>query len=329
MYASEPLWQEFYRRLSEQARRLIDPTTGRVKEQYVRSVECPFCSSERFAVRVVRDGFQYVTCSECSFVYLNPQLTQQAIEEVYNEEEVRRFFFQELLLPHVERDQQVEFEERIQILKQLVTSTSPRLLDVGCAAGNFLHIAQRSGFQGEGLELNELYVDYVRRHRPLIIHRKLLEEMHYPEATFDIVTLWDVLEHLPQPVQTLRSVASVLKRGGVLGLTTINHACLNERLLKERWRYYMPPDHLCSFTPSLLERMLKQTGFRIVRLQHHYMFEVLADHWFAFLKSSKSPSYPFLNKAQKLIYSLLAHFTQRLFGIVGSGDLLTVYARKT
>ncbi|GEM_PF-2559244 len=329
MYASEPLWQEFYKRLSDQARRLIDPTTGRVREHYVQSVKCPFCASERFTVRVVRDGFQYVTCNECSFAYLNPQLTQQAIEEVYNDEDVRRFFFQELLLPHVERDQRSEFEDRLRTLKQLVPSTSPRLLDVGCAAGNFLQIAHRAGFHGEGLELNEMYVEYIRQNRSLTVHQRLLEEMQYPEATFDVVTLWDILEHLPQPVQTLQRVAHVLKPGGVLGLTTINHACLNERLLKDRWRYYMPPDHLCSFTPSLLTRMLQQTGFHIVKMQHHYMFEVLADHWFPFLKLDNRPTNALSNKVKKLIYSSLALFTQKLFGILKSGDLLTVYARKT
>lgn len=330
MYISSQKWNEFYERMEQKANSLIDPATGFVSQQFVETIRCPLCGSSSYRPRVRKHGFTYVECSECSFVYLNPQLKQDAIRDVYNDQDLREFFFKELLLPHVERDQQPEFEARLSQLKTLVRTSNPRLLDVGCAAGLFLSLAEQRGFRGEGLELNDLYVDYIRTRRPVTVHRKLLEEMCYPDSSFDIVTLWDVLEHLPKPLETVQEISRILNRGGILALTTINHDCVNEKLLKKRWRYYMPPDHLCSFTPALLTWILSRSGLALVSIRHQYMFEALADHYLRFLAPSPGSNFAgtSLNKVKKLLYLVLACASQAFFRLIRSGDLLTVYARK-
>jgi 2-polyprenyl-3-methyl-5-hydroxy-6-metoxy-1,4-benzoquinol methylase len=331
MYTSAQTWMEFYQRLEKKAKSLIDPSTGFVARHLVQAVSCPLCGSPSFSPRVIKHGFTYVDCRGCRFVYINPQLTKEAIRDVYNDEGLREFFFKELLLPHVERDQRPEFEARLGELQRLMPKRNPRSLDIGCAAGLFLSLAGQRGFDAEGLELNQHYVDYAKAHRPVKIYSKLLEEMEYHGGSFDVVTLWDVLEHLPKPLQTITEAARVLRQGGILALTTINHDCINERILRDRWRYYMPPDHLCSFTPALLESLLHRCGFRIVRIEHQYMFEVLADHYFRFLMPSQAPSFfsDSLNKFKKLLYFVLAVSTQAVFRAFRSGDLLTVYARKS
>jgi 2-polyprenyl-3-methyl-5-hydroxy-6-metoxy-1,4-benzoquinol methylase len=331
VYASAQKWNEFYERMERLANTLIDPETGFVSRRFVETIVCPLCGSSSFYPRVEKHGFTYVECNECSFVYLNPQLTQDAISDVYNDRDLREFFFKELLLPHVEGDQRPEFETRLSQLQALVQAPNPRLLDIGCAAGLFLSLAEKRGLHGEGLELNELYIDYIKAHRPVTVHKKLLEEMNYPDFSLDVVTLWDVLEHLPKPVETLQEISRILTRGGILALTTINHACINERLLKERWRYYMPPDHLCSFTPALLRWMLNRSGFTVVSIRHQYMFEVVADQYFKFLIPSPASNglSAALNKVKKLLYLVLAVSSQAFFRVLRSGDLLTVYAKKS
>jgi len=330
MYTSYQKWQEFYRRIENKARSLIDPATGRVAASLVESIACPLCGSRAFHTRVVKHGFTYVTCSHCGFVYVNPQFTSEAIHTVYNDEDVREFFFRELLLPYVERDQKPEFERRIGEIRKHVRNPHPRLLDVGCAAGLFLSIASAHGFEAEGLELNQSYIEFIKNNRPLKVQAKLLEAIGYPDASFDVVTLWDVLEHLPNPVDTLGEVARILKSNGVVALTTINHSCINEKLLKARWRYYMPPDHLCSFTPALLRSMLHRCGFTVVKLQHQYMFEVLADVYLPFLipKGSSNPLANTLSKMNKVLYLVFTLTSQGIFNILHSGDIVTVYAKK-
>ncbi|MCI0707111.1 MAG: class I SAM-dependent methyltransferase [Ignavibacteriae bacterium] len=330
MHISTLRWEEFYGLLAQQSNRLIDPSTGKVLEQWVHTIACPICGSADYTLRVFRSGFQYVTCNRCALVYINPQLTQEAITTVYNDEAVRKFFFEQLLLPFVERDQQPEFHARARELRSMVSTSQPRLLDIGSAAGNFLLIAQQHGFIGEGLELNELYLDFINKNRKLTVYNKLLEDMKYPNATFDVVTLWDVLEHLPQPCQTVAEISRILRPQGLIALTTINHRCFNEKILKERWRYYTPPDHLCSFTPGVLKNLLNQCGFTNVTIRHHYMFEVLAEHYFRFAlpPSERDSVNLFIKKAKKILYLLLTRGSEAIMNTLRSGDLLTVYARK-
>lgn len=316
--------------MERKALRLVDPATGRLAARYAETVPCPLCGSNSFSPRVERHGFTYVNCNWCRFVFVNPRLTQWAITEIYNDEDLREFFFKELLLVHVEHDQRPEFERRLRAVQVLVKKPNARLLDIGCAAGLFLSLAEERGFTAEGLELNHYYADYVRKNRNVRVHQKPLEEMHYPDTTFDVVTLWDVLEHLPNPLDTLKEIARVTAPDGILALTTINHACMNERILKGRWRYYMPPDHLCSFTPKILESVLVRSGFRVVKILHQYMFEVLADEYLRLLLPARSSGGidSLIDKMRKLVYTVLASGTQAVFNTIGSGDLLTVYARK-
>jgi 2-polyprenyl-3-methyl-5-hydroxy-6-metoxy-1,4-benzoquinol methylase len=331
MYQSADFWQEFYRRLETKARELIDPSTGMVRQSLVAKVPCPNCRSADAVARIIVNGFNYVTCTQCGLVFLNPQLTDQALRDMYNDGDVRKFFFEKLLLPFGERDQRPDFQQRAKFLRSLIENSSPQLLDIGCAAGNFLEIAGAAGFHCEGLELNEMYIDYIRLHRPSIkVADKRLEEMNYPPEYFDAVTLWDVLEHLPRPNDVLQEIARILKPGGILGFSTINHACINERLLRSRWRYYMPPDHVCSFTPKLLISMLRTHGFSIISMRHHYMFEVLFDSAGGWLHLSKKNTTlaAISNKIRKVLFSLMARGSELIFNALRSGDLLTVYARK-
>jgi 2-polyprenyl-3-methyl-5-hydroxy-6-metoxy-1,4-benzoquinol methylase len=330
VYTIDALWQEFYRRMAAKAEAMVDPGTGMVQALYVHEVPCPYCASRESSMRVIVHGFNYVTCRSCGLVYINPQLTREALREVYNDEDVRTFFFRELLLPYSEALQRPDYEHRARQLKKLSNRACPRLLDIGCAAGNFLQIASEQGFEGEGLELNSNYVEYIRQHRALKVFDKRLEDVQYPADTFDVVTLWDVLEHLPQPFEALREIVRILKPGGIVALTTINHRCLNETLLGAGWRYYQPPDHVCSFTPQILKAMLGDLGVSVISISHHYMFEVLADaHREVWRKSDKStPGALLANKARKVMYSALAQGMGLVLNAFKSGDLVTVYARK-
>jgi hypothetical protein len=120
MYTSAQKWNEFYQRMEQKATSLVDPATGRVAQHLVQTVACPLCGSSSYRDRAMKHGFTYVTCNGCSFVYVNPQLTQEAIRSVYNDEDLREFFFRTLLLPHIERDQRPEFESRLDKLQKLV-----------------------------------------------------------------------------------------------------------------------------------------------------------------------------------------------------------------
>ncbi len=331
MYRSANAWNNYYKELERISHSLLDPTTGILDTKYSRQISCPVCSSKEYSPRFIVNGFPYVTCTQCGLVYINPQPTAETIRFVYNDEQARLLFFKEVLLPFAEHDQSPIFQKRAKKLRSLAMNNNPKLLDIGCAAGGFMIVAQKEGFQVEGIELNAHYVEYIKQHRSLKVHNQPLENIQYGNSTFDAVTLWDVLEHVTEPLQTLKEICRILKPQGLLGFTTINHHCFNEKILGHRWRYYQPPDHLCSFTPSLLRSMLHEAGYSVVSMQHHYMYEVLADVFFNLSTSSGKNSFSskMLNKINKSIFLFLTWILGFIFNTLRSGDLLTVYARKS
>lgn len=105
-----------------------------------------------------------------------------------------------------------------------------RLLDVGCSYGAFLELARERGWRVSGVELSRKAADYSERERGLDVFRGILEEAALPGERFDVVTLWDVVEHLDDPVRTLAEVHRVLAPGGTLVLFTINQRSLISRV---------------------------------------------------------------------------------------------------
>jgi SAM-dependent methyltransferase len=89
-----------------------------------------------------------------------------------------------------------------------------------------------------------------------------------PEGSFDVVTMWDVVEHLADPLSELRRARRLLRPGGLLALSTMNVEAWFPRLLGRRWPWYMQM-HLYYFTPRTLGRMLERAGFRMVEAVPH------------------------------------------------------------
>jgi SAM-dependent methyltransferase len=101
-----------------------------------------------------------------------------------------------------------------------------RLLDVGCSYGAFLEVARERGWDGSGVELSHKGSEYARKHRRLEVFTGTLEEACLRDDSFDVVSLWDVIEHLDRPLDLLRETQRVLCPGGVLLVFTINQRSL-------------------------------------------------------------------------------------------------------
>ncbi len=141
-----------------------------------------------------------------------------------------------------------------------------RLLDIGCATGLLLEVAQLRGFEPFGLDLNP---DAVRIARQRFGERVQLGELDgaaFPGVTFDAVTLVDVLEHVSDPAALLGIGYERLSPGGVLAAVLPNAASLTRRLLGPRWPHYVM-EHLFFWTPEAIERQITAAGFAVRRIR--------------------------------------------------------------
>ncbi len=140
-----------------------------------------------------------------------------------------------------------------------------RLLDIGCAYGGFLEMMRKAGWQVEGIEVAAAAAAACRR-KELDVHVATLAEAQWPAARFDAVTLFYVLEHVPDPLGGLKKVHAAMKPGGLLIVRVPDTTPLVKFLkrLGRRNELYDPPYHLFDFSPAVLTRMLERAGFRNV-----------------------------------------------------------------
>jgi SAM-dependent methyltransferase len=139
------------------------------------------------------------------------------------------------------------------------------VLDVGCGDGAFLALAQRSGWQVLGLE-PDAQAAAVAQEQGVPVRVGGLEALADRHAAFDVITLAHVIEHVADPVATLRACHRLLKPGGQLWLETPNAAGQGLRAFGHHWRGLEAPRHLVLFTPQSLQRALAEAGFE--RLHH-------------------------------------------------------------
>jgi 2-polyprenyl-3-methyl-5-hydroxy-6-metoxy-1,4-benzoquinol methylase len=149
-----------------------------------------------------------------------------------------------------------------------------RLLDVGCGSGEWLISMRKRGWRVEGVDFDENAIK-VARQMGLEICRGSLEQQNFPANSFDAVTLNHVIEHVPDPIQTLAECGRILKPGGKLVLCTPNSLSLGHKIFKQHWRGLEPPRHLHIFSTQAIVRLLELSGFKHISVKPQVSFFVI------------------------------------------------------
>jgi 2-polyprenyl-3-methyl-5-hydroxy-6-metoxy-1,4-benzoquinol methylase len=204
---------------------------------------------------------QLVRCSECGLQYLNPRLKSDLILSGYSQGTDEAFISQN---PARERT----FANSLDLIERHKPGKG-RLLDVGTAAGAFLGVAHQRGWEVSGCEPNRWMAEWGSNHYGIEICPGTLFDMDLQEGEFDVVTLWDVLEHTPDPRVVLKECRRVLKPGGLLIVNYPDIESAIARLLGRKWVFLLSV-HLFYFTPATVRRMLEETGFEVTHSKIHW-----------------------------------------------------------
>ena len=160
---------------------------------------------------------------------------------------------------------------RLQTITRLLhkTPAETRVVDIGCSRGQFVGFANEAGFQAEGVEPAP-DIAAAARALGLNVRSGLLEEQHYPDASFDTASLFEVLEHLREPLPLLKECRRILKPGGVLLISTGNTASWTVAAMGAGWDYFhieKDGGHISFFNPQSIATLAHNAGFSVERIE--------------------------------------------------------------
>ncbi len=308
----------------------------------MESVNCNLCQRDQSTLLYeVQDWLlnkpentsRLVRCENCGLIYQNPRPTEGEIGQFYPPEYDNFEVDQEKqkASPLMQRVMQYGINKRSRVV--LREKPSGSLLDVGCATGIFLETMRKlPGWNLKGVELSDHAASIAREQKNLDVVTGTLEQAKFADGQFDVVTLWDVLEHLHDPAGSLRVIHRILKPGGVVVFRVPNGGSLDAHLFGTYWAGLEPPRHLFVFDQKTLTALLSSAGFKVKRMSCEigsYPTFVLS---LRFWMTGRGVSPERRERISRFLYSPFARaITVPAFYLIGlfkKGPLLTVTAHR-
>lgn len=244
-----------------------------------RNVKCNICGKDDYEIYIESEPLEnqdnskkfsttsnfvgkerIVKCKNCGLIYVNPQIDREEIIEGYSSADESTYVN--------EKDSRIEtFKKCLEEIEKY-QKTPGTLLDVGCAAGLFLEVASKKGWKVDGVEPNRWLADWGNKNLGLNIKSAPFEECGFKDGSYDVVTFWDVLEHLADPKKSLIESARILRRGGYLVINYPDIGSWLARLFGKKW-WFILSVHLYYFTPVTIRRILEESGYEVVKIQPH------------------------------------------------------------
>jgi 2-polyprenyl-3-methyl-5-hydroxy-6-metoxy-1,4-benzoquinol methylase len=276
---------------------------------------CTHADTERY---LTKDNVNVVRCRHCGLIFTEKMQQHDDLIKHYSDEYFEPYLKTEAI--HLKK----RFRKRIEEIKCL--AFPGLLLDVGCGAGFFLKLASQTGYAVKGVEISPYAVDYTRHNLGLSVFMGELGDVDFAPESFDIITLWHVLEHVRDPKAFLAQVNHLLKEKGLLAVEVPNIGSSIARCAGTKWELMAPKEHFYYFDTATLQQYLEESGFTIIKTQTFFwttpamLLRAVAATW-------KSPG-AVLIKFIAFLASSLSFIRFRVAPSFLSGDVITVYALK-
>lgn len=282
--------------------------------------DCNLCSGQAHTHVFTKFGFDLLKCSNCGLAYVGNPPTPHEIANFYADEADHQDDLLDVHSAMFARQTRVA-ATHVSVLKK--SATPARLLDVGCSAGHFLDQARSAGFVCSGVEFSPTSSAFARDQFGFDVHTGDIHGLGGDEQ-FDVITMFDVIEHVPDPSADMATIFARLKPGGLFLVSTPNidglfpQASLPIAKLIDHWPHIEPPHHLYQFSVRTLRAMLQKAGFS-VEGDHHINIDLA--YSFGNIERLR-------NSPQMLAYALLFAPLAKLGPLIKRGDWFYMMARK-
>lgn len=272
---------------------VLFPTT-KIKN-YKKSSEDYACTSCSFGIHG-----PIVKCAACGLIYVDENPSQDNVSTYYEIADDPLYFAQQ-------EARKITFQKYLTKLTKKYAAKG-KLLDIGTNTGLFVKLALTAGWKATGLEPNKGAVEYAKKHYNINIVNRPFEKGAFTKGTFDVITMWDVIEHFTNPIEEISKVYWYLKPGGVFAFSTTDPESFVAKIMGTRWPWYMEM-HRVFFSHHAANYYLKKAGFTRV---------VFSSHW-------RNLSLGYLATRLQAINPTLAKIAENLFAILKLSDLIVPY----
>jgi 2-polyprenyl-3-methyl-5-hydroxy-6-metoxy-1,4-benzoquinol methylase len=274
----------------EDERYLVVGDNGKkeIEKKYSWYRDCAVCRKHTTSTDAFYNGqFSFRRCKDCGFVWMQPIYCDNVIASIYNGKEDSKF---KAITNYVEKNflkkttLEIEkpplppsfyIQKLLWSLKQ-IGGRANNLLDIGCQNGNFLLEAKHYFHDVQGVEMNVKSAKYAME-RGLIVHNMPIEEIKLPDAFFDVITMNQVIEHIKDPSIVLEKAFKLLKRNGVLFISTPNIDGISYKMFKGAHSLLRGNSHISMFNIPSLGRLGNSVGFKTENSGTYYLDVSLYD----------------------------------------------------
>ena len=230
---------------------------------------CPVCQSqtlkETLTVKdytVSQEEFKIVTCKKCGFRFTNPRPDGDAIGEYYKAESyISHTNTSKGLISKIYQEvRKFTLKGKLNLINRL-SPKKGKLLDVGCGTGMFLDVARENGWKVNGIEPDAGARAIAEKTNQIKINDEVL--LSFQHETFDVISLWHVLEHIHQLNETIEWLKARLSKNGSLIIAVPNHESKDANIYQEHWAAYDVPRHLYHFSQNSIKELFAKYGFEL------------------------------------------------------------------
>lgn len=222
------------------------------------TIRCPVCGSDSFTSLFRKSGEPFVRCNSCTLVLINPRPVYDRTLETYS--------------PEYSENYAVKAAGKLRRCRRWVGRVKKRFgsggrwLDIGCSVGFVVRAANDAGYAGYGVDIEPWGIEFGRKKLSLEnLYQGSLESQQFPDQYFSVISLYDVIEHVPDLNAITAELKRILKQDGVIDIITpdVGHWRVPRNL--EDWPEIKPSEHLYYFDRTTLSRLLANHGLRIVK----------------------------------------------------------------
>lgn len=217
--------------------------------------KCLICGNEKLKKLDRYQKTYLVKCKNCGFVFAQRIPTVQELVSHYNGYR-RDDYLSPITIKRYE-----EVLDRLEPYRK-----TNKMIDVGCGMGYFLEVAKSRGWEVFGTEYTDKAIE-ICESKGITMHQGVLDVNNYEAESFDVVTSFEVIEHINNPIEEVSNIHHLLRKQGAFYVTTPNFNSLLRYHLKEEYNVIVYPEHLCYYTPKTLKDLMRSNGFDKVRLE--------------------------------------------------------------